>query len=118
VRLFEERQNIDARVRKEQLAIDRRRQRRLELRTGGLALLLPGFAPLLGGRCWTGALQLGCAALGTVLLLSARWIASPWEVGPLGIWIAWVGGIGLLTPPLLFGAAQALRASRGKGGRR
>jgi tetratricopeptide (TPR) repeat protein len=118
VRLFEDRQNIDARVRKEQLEIDRRRQRRLDLRTGGLALLLPGFEPLLRGRCSAGALQLGCAAFGAVLLLSSRWTAAPWEVGPLGIWIGWIGGIGLLAPACLFAAAQALRSARAKGRRR
>jgi hypothetical protein len=118
VRLFEERQNIDARVRKEQLELDRRRQRRLDLRSGGLALLVPGFEPLLRGRCAVGAFQLAAAALGAVLLLSPRWIAMPWEVGPLGVWIAWLGGIGLLAPAYLFGAAQALHATRRKGSRR
>jgi len=118
VRLFEERQNIDARVRREQLEIDRRRQRMLDLRTGGVALLLPGFGPLLQGRSAAGSLQWLAAASGAALLLLPGWVAAPWEVGPLGLWFAWAGGLGLLAPAWLLAVRQALLVTRRKGARR
>jgi tetratricopeptide (TPR) repeat protein len=118
VRLFEARHNVDARVRKEQLEIDRRRQRRLDLRAAVLSLFAPGFDALRRGRCTAGTLQLGCVALGLALFLSPHWIAAPWDVGPLAHWTALVGGAVLLVPSYAGGLLQAARLARGRGGRR
>jgi tetratricopeptide (TPR) repeat protein len=118
VRLFEQRQNVDPRVRKEQLQLDRRHQRRLALRAAGFALLAPGAESLRRGRCASGSAQLLLAALGAALVASPHFIAAPWDVGPLGHWLALAGGLGLLVPVYLGSFAQALRLARGREVRR
>jgi hypothetical protein len=114
VRLFEQRQNVDPRVRQEQLQLDRRRQRGLALRAAGVALLVPGLGLLSRGRCLRGALQLGIAALGAALLISPAWVAAPWEVGPFGGWAPLFGGGSLLALAYVAALHQALRLARGR----
>jgi hypothetical protein len=113
VRLFESRQNVDARVRQEQLQLDRRRQRRLALCAAGAALLAPGVGALRRGRWLAGAIQLFGLALGAALLLSVRWFAAPWEVGPLAAWLSAAGPV-LVGLAYLSALLQALRLVRGR----
>jgi hypothetical protein len=114
VRLFEQRQNVDPRVRQEQLVRDRRRQRVLALSAAGFALMAPGVAALRRGRSVAGANQLLAASLGAALLVSPDWIAAPWDVGPLARWAALFGGLGLLAPAYVAALFQALRLARSR----
>ena len=80
-RLFSSRTKIDARVRKEQVDLDRIRQRRLRLLRGVAGLFLPGVAPWLEGHAAAGAVRVGLASLALGLCVAAVWVPVPFAVG-------------------------------------
>jgi hypothetical protein len=108
VRLFT-RESGDARVRRQQLEIDRQRQRRLAWQRMALGLVVPGLVALRGGELLRGGSQLLATALGAALAVAPSLIAVPWEVGALGTLSCRALGLALLIPAYLISASAAVR---------
>jgi hypothetical protein len=118
-RLFARGQRVDPRMRKIQLEVDRRRQRRRAWFRSALSLLLPGAGRVLDGRVGLGALALIMAGMGAALLWVPEIVPVPFEVGGIGHSIPMLSGLAFLVPAYLFGMfdarEQLRRLSRTRG---
>ena len=113
VRLFVKRERTDPRLRKLQLDLDRRRQRRTQIELAACSLLAPGFADLLDGRFARGMLALFALGTGFALLQAPELLPLPWELGSLGLVVPPVLGLALVAPLYAVGFAKALRRLSG-----
>jgi hypothetical protein len=108
VRLFA-RDGGDARVRRQQLELDRQRRRRAARRHALLGMLVPGLLGLRAGELGRGALQLSAAGLGAALGVAAFRVASPWDVGAVGTALCLGTGLLLLVPSYLLAFSAGMR---------
>jgi tetratricopeptide (TPR) repeat protein len=109
VRLFVKHERTDPRLRKVQLDLDRRRQRRSQLKLAAASLFVPGFADLLDGRFTRGMIALFALGTGLALLQAPDVLPLPWELGSLGLVAPPVLGLALVAPLYAIGFVQALR---------
>jgi hypothetical protein len=109
VRLFVKHERTDPRLRKLQLDLDRRRQRRSQLKLAACSLFAPGLADLLDGRFARGMFALFALGAGAALLQAPDVLPLPWELGSLGLVVPPVLGLALVAPLYAIGFAQALR---------
>ncbi|MGH7291082.1 MAG: hypothetical protein ACREJT_07735, partial [Myxococcota bacterium] len=109
VRLFVKHERTDPRLRKLQLDLDRRRQRRSQLQLAASSLFAPGLADLLDGRFARGMLALFALGTGFALLQAPEVLPLPWELGSLGLVVPPVLGLALVAPLYAIGFAHALR---------
>jgi hypothetical protein len=82
-RLFAGAERSDPRVRRRQMDLDRRRQRRIARTMAAVGLLLPGLARTCEGRVVGGAVRIFMVVVAGLLLLSlSAWRLSPAQVLP------------------------------------
>ena len=108
VRLFVKREHTDPRMRKQQLDIDRRRERLAQVRLAAGALLLPGSADVVEGRWLRGMAMLFALGLGLGLLRAPEILPLPWELGGLGEVAPYAAALLLVAPLYAFGLLQSL----------
>ena len=106
-RLFARGQRVDPRMRKLQLDLDRRRQRRRAWFRSTVSLLLPGAGRVLEGKVGLGALALVLTGMGAALVSIPELVPVPLEVGALGRSIPMLSGLAFLVPAYLFGLFDA-----------
>ncbi len=124
-RLFVRGERSDPRVRRFQMELDRRHQRRVARVLALVSLLIPGMARLYEGQAGSGGIRIFLVGAAGTLLLSlsegaaslTRVIPPPFEVGGLALSLpAFLGG-GLLIGLYLLAAVEATRRlSTGYGG--
>ena len=82
-RLFARAERSDPRVRRRQMELDRRRQRRIACTMASVGLLLPGLARTCEGRVVDGAMRIFLVVVAGLLLFSlSAWPLSPSQVLP------------------------------------
>ncbi len=108
VRLFIKREHTDPRMRKQQLDIDRRRDRHAQLRLAAGALVVPGSADVVEDNWLRGMVTLFALGLGAGLLRAPELLPQPWELGGLGAVAPHALGLVLLAPLYALGLMQAL----------
>ena len=109
VRLFVKREHTDPRMRKQQLDLDRRRERRAQVRLAAGALIVPGSADssrAAGCAAWSRCSR-SDSALG--LLRAPELLPLPWELGGLGGSAPYAAGLALLAPLYALGARAGAR---------
>jgi hypothetical protein len=109
VHLFVRSIQIDARVRRRELTLDRRRQVRSDVVAAATGLVLPGVGALLDGRPIAGGIRAALWGLGSGLVLVPWTVPAPWEVGGLGTVLPLGLGVLLLAPSYLAAAAESAR---------
>jgi tetratricopeptide (TPR) repeat protein len=102
----------DARMRKLQAELDRRRQVLLARLLAVAGLVCPGLALMIEGRVLAGALRLGGVAAALGALAAARGVPAPAEVGGLAV-LPLAGSLALLVPLYALGASASLRLLAG-----
>jgi tetratricopeptide (TPR) repeat protein len=107
VRLFVKRELIDPRMRKQQLELDRRRNRKEQIRLGTGALIAPGSADILEGRGLRGMAALFALGLGLALVRAPLLLPLPWELASLGVLAPYTAGVALLALLYARGLTQA-----------
>lgn len=107
VRLFANRETTDPRMRKQQLDLDRRRERHAQIRLAASTLIVPGCADLLEGRWLRGMATLFALGLGLGMLRAPLLLPLPWELGTFGVVAPYALGALLVAPLYLLGLAQA-----------
>ena len=107
VRLFVKRELTDPRMRKQQLDLDRRRDRKQQIRLAAGALFAPGSADLLEGRWLRGMVSFFALGLGFGLLRAPLLLPLPWELASLGVVVPHAAGVAFLAPLYALGLAQA-----------
>jgi hypothetical protein len=105
--LFGRKSRTDARVRQQQIELDRRRQIRARIARGVLDLALPGVALLSDGRAALGLAHLIALGAGAGLALAAWWVPVPFEATGMPD-LAWL----LAAVPLLAVYASGLLRAR------
>jgi tetratricopeptide (TPR) repeat protein len=105
----------DARMRKRQVALDRRRQTAVSRVLAALGLLVPGAPSLIEGSAARGALRLLALAAGLAAWLAALTVPAPPELGRLATLLPALAAVSLLGP--LYGSswresARRLRTSK------
>ncbi len=116
-RLFRRRSGSDPRVRREQLKVDRRRQRRMAAGLFGAGIAIPGLAHLFEGKALLGSIRVFLVGTGAALVLAEFSLAVPWDVGSLGVALPDLLGGALLVPLYLlalFGSFSRLRNGWGR----
>lgn len=107
VRLFARGSDSDPRVRKQQLELDRRRERRKANLLGGLSVVTPGVNWVLEGRSTFGAVALTAVGLGLALGFAPVILTPPMEMGELGSWLTLAIAMVLIPPVYLLGLNDA-----------
>ena len=113
VHLFVKRERTDPRLRKQQLELDRRRERRAQAGLAVGALIAPGSADLLEGQWLRGMAALAALGVGLGLLRARALLPLPWEIGELGVVAPYVAGLAFLAPLYIVGLVQAARRLAG-----
>ena len=108
VRLFASRETTDPRMRKQQLDLDRSRERHAQIRLALGGLVAPGAADLVEGRRLRGAVLLFTLGFGLAMLCAPAVLPLPWDLGALGLAAPYALGALLVAPLYAFGLAQAL----------
>ncbi len=116
--LFARGTRVDPRLRQLHLALDRKRQRRMALGRGSLAVLLPGAVRVFDGRFAGGIFALILAGMGVALVMTPGLVALPFEVGGLGAVVPTFLGWLLLGPAYLWALYDAREQLRRAGSRR
>ncbi len=108
VRLFVKREHTDPRMRKQQLDIDRRRERFAQVRLAAGALVVPGSADVVEGRWLRGTATLFALGLGFGLLRAPEILPLPWDLGSLGEMAPYATGLALLASLYAVALTQSL----------
>lgn len=108
VRLFASRETTDPRMRKQQLDLDRRRERHAQIRLALGGLVAPGAADLVERRWLRGAASLVTLGIGLAMLSAPAVLPLPWDLGALGLAAPYAIGALLVAPLYAFGLAQGL----------
>lgn len=107
VRLFIKREHTDPRLRKQQLQIDRRRERFAQVRLAAGGLAMPGSADVVEGRWLRGTVTLFALGLGFGLLRAPEILPLPWDLGRLGELAPYALGLALLASLYAMALAQS-----------